>query len=123
MINDLNLSEKILFERRKRNLTQEELGIALGVSAQAISNWERGGYPDITMLPGIANYFKISVDELLGRKPMEGQDNYIKPMTPEARLLVSGVDRMPEEDRKKALNIMCTVFDQYKNYFEGNDAE
>ena len=66
MINDLNLSEKILFERRKRNLTQEELGIALGVSAQAISNWERGGYPDITMLPGIANYFKISVDELLG---------------------------------------------------------
>lgn len=66
MNNDLNLSEKILSERRKRNMTQEELGVALGVSAQAISNWERGGYPDITMLPGIANYFRITVDELLG---------------------------------------------------------
>jgi len=66
MINDLNLSQKILNERRKRGLTQEELANALGVSAQAVSNWERGGYPDITMLPGIANYFKITIDELLG---------------------------------------------------------
>ena len=30
---------------------------------------------------------------------------------------------MPEEDRKKALTIMSMVFDKYKDYFEGNDAE
>ncbi|MBQ9121034.1 MAG: helix-turn-helix transcriptional regulator [Clostridia bacterium] len=66
MTNELSFSQKILTERRKRGLTQEELANTLGVSAQAVSNWERGGYPDITMLPGIANYFKITIDELLG---------------------------------------------------------
>ena len=39
----------------------------LGISYQAISKWERGdGYPDITMLPALANYFAVSVDELIG---------------------------------------------------------
>jgi transcriptional regulator with XRE-family HTH domain len=101
------------------NFVAKELGITSGT----VTSWKKGGIPRDTTLRKIADYFGVTVDELLGRKPMEGQDDYIKPMTPEARLLVSGVDRMPEEDRKKALNIMCTVFDQYKNYFEGNDAE
>ena len=39
----------------------------IGISYQAISKWERGdGYPDITMLPTLANYFGVSVDELIG---------------------------------------------------------
>lgn len=66
MTNELSFSQKILSERRKRGLTQEDLANVLGVSAQAVSNWERGGYPDITMLPAIANYFKMTIDELLG---------------------------------------------------------
>ncbi len=65
-MSELKISEVILRERRKLKLTQEELSTALSVSAQAVSNWERGGYPDITMLPAIANFFKISVDELIG---------------------------------------------------------
>lgn len=36
------------------------------VSAQAVSNWERGGYPDIVLLPQIANFFRIIIDELIG---------------------------------------------------------
>lgn len=63
---ELEFSTVILEQRKKRNLTQEELAMLLGVSAQAVSNWERGGYPDITMLPNIANYFGITIDELLG---------------------------------------------------------
>lgn len=62
----LKIAESILRERRKLKLTQEELAYALNVSPQAVSNWERGGYPDITMLPRIANFFKITVDELIG---------------------------------------------------------
>jgi len=65
MIN-LKLADVILRQRKMRNMTQEELAADLGVTAQAVSNWERGGYPDITMLPAIANYFEISIDELLG---------------------------------------------------------
>ena len=43
---ELKIAEVILRERRKLKLTQEELANALMVSPQAVSNWERGGYPD-----------------------------------------------------------------------------
>ena len=70
---ELKIAEVILRERRRLNLTQEELAIALMVSPQAVSNWERGGYPDITLLPRIANFFKISVDELIGNDEVNRQ--------------------------------------------------
>ena len=52
-----------------RGLTQSELAEKFGVSGQAISRWENTAhtsYPDIELLPIIAGYFEISVDELLG---------------------------------------------------------
>lgn len=53
--------------RKDKNLTQEELAGFLGISFQSISKWERNeGYPDITMLPILANYFDVTVDELIG---------------------------------------------------------
>lgn len=53
--------------RHRQNLTQEKLSDFLGVSFQTISKWERGeSYPDITLLPVIADFFRVSVDELLG---------------------------------------------------------
>lgn len=53
--------------RLTKGLTQEEVATQLGISPQSISKWERGdGYPDITMLPALANYFCITVDELIG---------------------------------------------------------
>ena len=60
---ELKLVDVILRQRKNRNMTQEELANDLGVTAQAISNWERGGYPDITMLPSIANYFEIMIQK------------------------------------------------------------
>ncbi|MBQ4350341.1 MAG: helix-turn-helix transcriptional regulator [Clostridia bacterium] len=63
---ELKISERINRFRKDKNLTQEELASALGVSSQAVSNWERGGYPDITLLPVIAQFFEVSVDELMG---------------------------------------------------------
>ncbi len=61
------LGENIKKLRREKELTQETLAEFLGVTFQSISNWERGeSFPDITMLPEIAGFFKVSVDELLG---------------------------------------------------------
>ena len=63
----LMIGDKLKKLRRDRNLTQEEVATHIGISYQAISKWERGdGYPDITMLPTLANYFGVSVDELIG---------------------------------------------------------
>lgn len=73
----LMIGEKINELRRKRQLTQEEVAAHLGISFQAISKWERGeGYPDITMLPTIANYFGISVDELIGMEKIAKVEKY-----------------------------------------------
>ena len=58
------VSEKIKEYRRENHLTQEELGKLLGVSAQAISKWERKEcYPDITFLPDIASLLQCSVND------------------------------------------------------------
>ena len=63
----LKIGENLRRLRRERERTQEEVAAHLGVSFQAVSKWERSeGYPDITMLPAIANYFGVSVDTLIG---------------------------------------------------------
>ena len=64
---ELIIGKKLKNLRRSKDLTQEEVASHLGISFQAISKWERGeGYPDITMLPILANYFHVTVDELIG---------------------------------------------------------
>lgn len=63
----LNLGNQIRLNRRRMNLTQEQLAEKFGTSSQAISRWEIGAtYPDIEMLPMIASFFETSVDVLLG---------------------------------------------------------
>ena len=64
---EIQLSKKLKSIRQMNNTTQEELALFLKISPQAVSKWERNeGYPDITLLPKIAGYFHVSVDELLG---------------------------------------------------------
>ena len=63
----LTLGEKIKELRKRDGRKQEELAVALGVSNQAVSRWEKdGSYPDMEMIPAIANYFNVSIDELFG---------------------------------------------------------
>ena len=63
----INLGEKIKELRKRDGRKQEDLANALGVTAQAVSRWEaNGGYPDMGMIPAIANYFHITIDELFG---------------------------------------------------------
>ena len=63
----LNLGQKIRELRRRDGRTQEALAEAIGVTSQAVSRWEaNGGYPDMEIIPSIANYFGITIDELFG---------------------------------------------------------
>lgn len=63
----LLIGEKISYYRKHKNMTQEQLANQIGISAQAVSGWEREvGYPDITLLPGISHALGISIDELMG---------------------------------------------------------
>ena len=63
----LTLGQKIKELRKRDGRKQEDLAGALGVTNQAVSRWEKdGSYPDMEMIPAIANYFGITIDELFG---------------------------------------------------------
>lgn len=63
----LDLGMKIRELRRRDGRTQEALATALGVTSQAVSRWEsNGSYPDMNLIPSIANYFNVTIDELFG---------------------------------------------------------
>lgn len=71
----LKLGENLKKFRTKHELTQEQLADVLGVSAQAVSRWENGTtYPDITLLPTIASYFEITLDELMGMQDFKSEE-------------------------------------------------
>ncbi|MBO4838662.1 MAG: helix-turn-helix domain-containing protein [Lachnospiraceae bacterium] len=63
----IRLGENIRTLRLRDGRTQETLAGALGVTAQAVSRWEKGiCYPDMEMIAPLANYFGVSIDELFG---------------------------------------------------------
>ncbi len=102
----LKIDETILRCRREKNLTQEELAAALGVSPQSISNWEHGGYPDIELLPSIANFFGITVDELIGNDKISVEEDIAA--FPKKYYAVDGEER---------LNLALTYYRKYPNNF------
>ena len=63
----IQLADRIKEFRRRDGRTQEALANELGVTPQAVSRWEKGlCYPDMGMIPSIANVFGVSIDELFG---------------------------------------------------------
>lgn len=61
----IKLGEKIRALRKQKNISQDVLASALGVSFQAVSKWEKAdSMPDVTLIPAIASFFGVSTDEL-----------------------------------------------------------
>ncbi|MBE6563429.1 MAG: helix-turn-helix transcriptional regulator [Ruminococcaceae bacterium] len=77
----LKIGDKIKEKRKELELTQEALANMLGVSKAAVSKWENEeSYPDITILPQIAQLFHVTMDELfdytLEYKPLNIVNEY-----------------------------------------------
>jgi len=69
-MNGINLAKTILNKRRDKGITQDELAHFMGISKSSVSKWETGqSYPDIALLPQLASFFDISLDELMGYEP------------------------------------------------------
>ena len=69
------LGSRISENRKRKNITQDQLAEQMGVSTQAVSKWENDiSCPDISLLPPLADYFNTTIDELLrgeNARPMQ----------------------------------------------------
>lgn len=69
---EIKLGKKIKALRKERNISQEVLAEALGISFQAVSKWENeSAMPDVALIPAIASYFGVSTDELFDYNVLE----------------------------------------------------
>jgi len=105
---NIYFSENIKRLRREHDLTQEAIADFLGISFQAVSKWERGeSYPDIEMLPEIAVYFGISVDELLGVNRAQNEQEILS--------IIEEYDNLTDSEAKH--KIIIKAIEKYPNDF------
>ena len=86
------LSGRIAALRKERGLTQEQLGNMVGVSSQAVSKWEKGGTPDVELLPILSRQLGVTIDALFGMEGAEQENaaeavgRWLRGFPPEKRL-------------------------------------
>ncbi|WP_243526865.1 helix-turn-helix domain-containing protein [Bacillus pseudomycoides] len=102
--------------RREKNITQEQLGNAIGVSKMAISYFEKGKKaPGRETLEKIADYFNITTDYLLGRSDDSELTEYeSKVVTEEGNNIIKLIETLPKEERQKAWEQL----EMYVNYIK-----
>jgi len=106
---ELKLSENLRKLRKERGNTQDELANHLGISVQAVSKWERGdGFPDITLLPYIASYYNVTVDDILGCNSLRKQEE-IEAFKQQAQILIN------KGKRKERLELCREMQKKYPN--------
>lgn len=71
----LQIGQTLKKLRAEHAVTQEQLAEALGVSCQSVSRWELNiCYPDIELLPVLANYFEVTLDDLMGMQKIRSEE-------------------------------------------------
>jgi len=101
------IAENLKAMRKSKGWTQEEVAEVIGVSAQSVSKWERGDtYPDITLLPSLANLYKVSVDAIFGM-------NKINEDGAKANIFRAGHEHLRRGDLKAAVQVFTTALKTY----------
>ncbi len=87
----LDIGKSIKNLRRSKGVTQEQLSEILGVSCQSVSRWENEFcYPDIELIPTIASYFGVTVDELMCVHNISDKHKIDKILTEHKNLISKG---------------------------------
>jgi len=108
----LDFANNIRRLRLAKDLTQDSLAEELGVSEQTVSRWEgntKPSYPDIELLPVIAEFFSVTVDELLGCSKAQSEERLER--------MWEEVDAC-EKDGNKRIEILQKMHEEYPNDFD-----
>ena len=96
--------------RTSKNITQEQLSVAMNVTCAAVSKWERGEtYPDITLLQPLAYFFGVTLDELMGYSQEKVQA--------EIDEVITLYRKNMSKDKKYAREIIVKAYRDYPNDF------
>ena len=126
---NLNFSENFKQLRKEKGDTQEKIAEVLGVTGQTVSRWELSiCYPDLELLPSIANYFGVTVDALLSNdncsKEKDKEVFYEKLETLDWKNSTQRIDfvreycrKYPEND-EYAYQLVCAI-----SYYAGGNEE
>ena len=110
--------------RKKKGIQQKELAIEIGVAQPTVSDWESGKKdPSGERLQKLADYFGVDELIILGKGVINLTNGKHTPVTKEAKIISSGIDKMPPDQREKAIDLMKIVFTQYADYFQKGDDE
>ncbi len=106
---NIYIGENIRRLRLEKRITQEQLSEAMGVSCAAVSKWERSDtLPDISLLPLLAHYFSVSIDELMGYDAARIEEEIQRFMEEHGKLFRAGdrqaYTRLSEEAYRKYPN-------------------
>ncbi len=100
----MTIGKNISELRKAKGVKQDELARFVGVTAQAVSKWENGGVPDTELLPKIAEFFNVSIDELFGRQ------NSISIDIEDA--ILKDISKIKLEDRISRVFELCWIMEQ-----------
>ena len=108
--------------REERGISQRQAALGMNLSPSLYNRYENGTRePSNAMMLVMADYFGVTVDELLGR---DREEETKAPRTPEARIVSGGMDNLPKEDREKILAVVKAMYANHPELFEkGNDAD
>lgn len=104
--------------RLRAGMQQKDLAISAGVSRPTVSEWEHNKKdPSGDRLKRLSEIFGVDPGVILGYRPTTAtqQESAEAPKTEESRIISVCVDKMPPEDRERALNILKAVYADYFN--------
>lgn len=102
---------------------QKDLAEYVGITTSTVSGWIHGiAYPRADAMERIAMFFGVPTSKIIGPR-MQDDDKPKSPKTEEARILATGIDRLPKEQREQALNVIKAMFAKYSSYFEEDNNE
>lgn len=104
------ISARLKFLRRSRGLTQKQFADALGLTQQAVSQWERDdAEPRLAALKDIANFYNVTTDFLLDNKKHETV------FTKAELNLIEKYRQLTDNDK----SVVDTILDKFQQAFAG----